>query len=204
MYAHRETITNVLSLPSMRTAHLPARLEITNTGTSASSTTLSYNSFTVKNEGDDADAEGQVRSYSGAPAKTVGTTVTPVISVRLGAGFERAVADILSTVIFVQTVDEVIWSLWISPTLTGSTFAINASYTQLDTAATAMTGGTELVSGILTQNLSSAAVAADLLKLVNSLLGVSLAGTAQIITLGARSRAGTADVLSTLVWREFP
>ena len=203
-FCHEEVTANVLSAPFMRTAHLPARIEITNTGTSASSTTLSYNSFTVKNEGEDSDTEGQVRSFSSAPLKTVGTTTTPVISVRLGAGFQRTIADILSTNIFVQTVDEVIWTVWVGATLTGATFATTASYTQLDTAATAMSGGTELVSGILSQNASSASVSQDLLKLVNSLLGVSIGGTSQVITLAARSRIGTADVLSTLVWREYP
>jgi len=67
-----------------------------------------------------------------------------------------------------------------------------------------MSGGTELISGILSQNNSSATVSQDLLKLVNSLIGVSIGGTSQIITLAARSRVGTADVLSTLVWREYP
>ena len=203
-FCHREQTANILTQPFMRTAHLPARVEITNTGASASNTTFSYNSFTVKNEGEDSETEGQVRSYSSAALKTVGTAVTPVISVRLDSGYQRGVADIIATNIFVQTADEVVWSLWAQPTLTGSTFAIAASYTDLDTAATAMSGGTELVSGILSQNASSGSVSADLLKLVNSLLGVSIGGTSQIITLAARSRIGTADVLSTLVWREYP
>lgn len=204
IYCHREATGNVLSSPFMKTAHLPARVEITNTGTSASSTTFSYNSFTIKNEGEDSDTEGHVRSYSSGGLKTVGTAVTPVISVRLGASFQKAIADILSTNIHVQTADEVFWSVWLNPTLTGSTFAITASYTNLDTAATAMSGGTELISGILSQNNNSAFVSQDLLKLLNSLIGVSISGTSQIITLAARSRIGTADVLSTLVWREYP
>lgn len=203
-FCHRETIANTLSVPSLRTAHLPGRLEITNTGTSASSTTMSYNSFTVKNEGTDDEKEGQSRSYSSAPLKTVGTTTVPVLSVRLGSGFSRAVADILKTSIFVQTVDEVIWSIHINPTLTGATFAVTASYTQIDTAASAQSGGTEILSGILGQNSNSADLSQELLAAVNSYLGVSIAGTASIITLSARSRLGTADILSALVWKEYP
>ena len=203
IFCHKEDTANILSNPFMRTAHLPCRVEITNKAATASPTTLSYNSFCVKNEGEDAESEGQVRSYSQA-IKTVSTAVTPVISVRLGPGYERAIADILTTTIYVNTADEVIWSVWSQPTLTGSTFAINASYTQLDTAATAMTGGIELISGVLGQSTSSAQVSSDLLKLVNSLLGVSIAGTSQIITLAARSRIGSADVLASLVWREYP
>lgn len=203
-FCHRETIANVLTVPSLRTAHLPARIEITNTGTSASSTTLSYNSFTIKNEGGDSDQEGQVRSYSSSPLKTVGTTTVPVISLRLGPSFQRAIADLVKTSIFVQTVDEVIWSVHLNPTLTGATFAITASYTQLDTAATAQTGGTELISGILGQNSNSADLSQDLLSAINSFLGVSITGTSSIISLSARSRLGTADVLSALVWKEYP
>lgn len=203
-FCHRVRVSNVLTVPFMRTAHLPCRVEMTNIGTAASITSMSYNSMTVKNEGEDADQEGQVRSYSGAPLKTVGTTVTPVLSVRLDPARLRAIADIIAGNIFVQTVDEVIWSIWVNPTLTGSTFAVTASYTDVDIAATAMTGGTELVSGILSQNTSSGSVSQEFLKLLNSLLGVSINNTPSIITLGARSRIGSADVLATLVWREYP
>ena len=204
MYAHREKVANILSVPSMRTAHLPCRVEITNTGTSASPTTLSYTSFAVKNEGEDAEQEGQVLSYSSAPIKTVSTTVTPVLSVRLASGYERAIADIIRASVFVQTADEVIWSLHVNPTLTGATFAVSASYTVVDTAATAMTGGTEILSGILAQKDSSADLSSEILKFANSFLGSSIAGVNSIITLAARSRVGSADVLSTLVWREYP
>jgi hypothetical protein len=203
-FCHRERISNVLTVPSMRTGHLPCRVEITNTGTAASSTTLSYNSFAIKNEGQNGDFEGQVRSYSSAPLKTISTTIVPIISIRLGTGFERAIADIIKTTIFVQTADEVIWSVYLNPTLTGSTFAVTNSYVQLDIAATAMTGGIELLSGILGQQNSSSELSIETLKLINSYLGVSLAGTQQIITLAARNRTGTADVLSAISWREYP
>lgn len=203
-FCHRETIANVISVPSLRTAHLPARLEITNTGTSASSTTMSYNSFAIKNEGKDSEQEGQARSYSSAPVKTVGTTTVPVLTIRLGTSFQRAIVDLVKTSIFVQTVDEVIWSVHLNPTLTGATFALTSSYVQIDTAATAQSGGTELISGVLGQGAASADLSQDLLMAINSFLGVSLAATSSILTLSARSRAGNADVLSTIVWKEYP
>lgn len=204
VFCHKETTANVLANPFMTSAHLPCRVEITNIGVTTSATNMSYNSFTGKNEGEDNETEGQVRSYSNAPIKSIRNVVVPVLSVRLGTGYEKAIADILSTTIFVQTADEVIWSVWLSPTLTGATFAITASYTQIDTAATAMTGGIELISGILSQANTSTSVSQDLLKLVNSLIGASINGTSQIITLAARSRVGSADILSSLVWREYP
>lgn len=203
-FCHREQISNVLTVPSMRTGHLPCRVEITNTGTSASSTTMSYNSFCVKNEGQDGYFEGQVRSYSSVPVKTINTTLVPVISLRLGSGFERAIVDLIKTITFVQTADEVIWSVYLNPTLTGATFAITNSYIQIDTAATAMTGGIEVLAGILGQRNSSSELSIETLKLINSYLGVSLAGNSQIITLAARSRLGSADILSAISWREYP
>lgn len=203
-FCHRISVANILSVPSFKTAHLPCRVEITNTGTSASSTTMSYNSITVKNEGQDADQEGQILSYSAAPLKTVSTAATPVISIRAGTNFTKAIIDLIKATIHVQTADEVIWSVILNPTLTGATFANTRSFVQIDTAATALTGGTELISGILSQNRSSDDVSESLLKQVNTLFGTNLAGTASIITLAARSRLGTADVLSTIVWREYP
>lgn len=204
LFCHRETIANVSAVPSLRTAHLPARVEITNTGISASPTTLSYNSFCVKHEGKDLEQEGQVRSYSDAPLKTIGTTKVPVISIRIGPGFEKAITDLVKTNIFVNSADEVVWSLVADATLTGATFSIPASYNEIDTAATAMSGGTELVSGILGQQNSASELSQELLEQVNSFLGVSISGTARILTLAARSRAGTADILSAIVWKEYP
>lgn len=204
LYAHRETITNVSTQPSMRTPHLPCSVQFTNTATTASSTTLSYNSFTIKNEGEDADQEGQLRSYSSSPVKTVTTTVTPLTSIRLRPGYEKAIADVIKTTVFVNTADEVIWTIWLNPTLTGSTFANTSSYLSIDTAATAMTGGTEIISGILGQQTSSSITSLDLLKYANTFLGTAINGTTNIITIAARARAGTADVLETLVWREYP
>lgn len=204
LFCHRESPGNILTSPFMKTAHLPMRVEITNTGTAASTTTMSYNSCTVKNEGEDAEQEGQVLSYSNPTLKTVGTTPLPIISVRLGSTFQKAIADLIATTIHCQTADEVIWYIYLNPTLTASTFAITASYTQIDIAATTLTGGTELLSGIIAQNQGSLALSEQLLKYVNSLIGTSLAGTSTIITLAARSRTGSADILSTLTWREYP
>lgn len=202
-FCHRETVANILTAPSMRTAHLPCRVEFTNIATTASNTVMSYNSFSVRNEGQDSDREGQVLSYSSGAARTVGATVIPIISVRLRAGFERAIADLIKTTIYVTTAgDSVVWSVHAGATLTGATFAVNASYTQLDTAATAQSGGTELISGIVFQN-DRDDISTDLLKFVNSALGVSIAGTPQIITLSARSVIGNSDVIHTIVWREY-
>jgi len=204
LFCHSEATANANVNPFMRTAHLPCRQEITNTAATASATTMSFNSYSVKNEGEDGDNEGQVRSYSGRPLRTVGTVVTPILAIRLGSGFQRGVADLIAANIFCQTADEIVWSVWLSPTLTGATFAVTSGYTQIDIAATAQSGGTELISGFITQNVSSASVSQELLKLVNSLFGVSINNTSQIITISARSRVGNADVLSSLVWREYP
>lgn len=203
-FCHRETTGNILSVPFMSFAHLPCRVRIENTGVTASSTTMSYNSCAVKNEGEDAEIEGQVLSYSDGPQVNVNQVPVPVISVRLGPGFEKAIADLLAVNIFATTADEVIWSLWIGATLTGATFGVTASYTQLDIAATAMTGGTQLLSGIVAQNTGSADISQKLLEQVNSLIGSNIAGASQVITLAAKSRATQATVSSTLTWREYP
>lgn len=207
-FCHREQTSNTLSSPFMKTAHLPCRVEITNTAATASPTTLSYSSFVVKNEGEDSETEGRVLSYSDGPLRTVTTTTTPVISVRLAPSYEKAIADLIATSIFVKTLDEVIWTIWLNPTLSApagvNLFTVNASYTQIDINATSQTGGTELISGFLSQNFTSAAVSQQLLSLINSLIGTSINGTSQIITLSARSRTGTADILASLIWREYP
>ena len=203
-FCHRDRIANISENPAMKTAHLPCRIEITNTGVSASSTKIFYNSFTVKNEGGDGDFEGQIRSFSPNGVKVVGTSPTPVISIRLRSGFESAIVDIIKKSIFVRTNDIVIWSIYLNPTLVGSNFSNNISFVSIDTNAASQTGGVEILSGTLNQGESSEIISQEIFKLINSYLGSSINGTNQIITISARSFTGTADVASIITWREFP
>jgi hypothetical protein len=204
IYCHQVDSSNNLTAPYMKTANLPLRTEITNTSITASNTTMSVNCMVVKNFGKANAREGTTRSFYITTLKSVAAlTPTPVISIRLSSTNIDGIVDVVKTVIYTQSNDDVVWQLILNPTLTGSTFANSGGYVELDTAATALTGGTILDSGFLRQGENSQLSSSDLLKQVSSFLGSTIDGTADIITLSASSRTTPADVLGSITWREF-
>jgi hypothetical protein len=204
-YCHSVSSSNVLTTAYMQTANLPIRLENTNTGTAASISTISCNCIVVKNEGIPIDRGGIVRTFVNNVVKTVSAnpTFTPVLSVRLSSASITGIAEILNSSIYGQTADDIAWKIIINTSLTGSTFATTVGYLQIDTAATALTGGTDVTSGFIKQGTDSGILSLEAFKYANTLLGATQAGVADILTLAASSRATTADVTSAITWREF-
>ena len=205
IYCHTVYSSNISDNPYMKTANLPLRVENTNTATTASSTTLSVNCFCVKHEGGDEDREGLTRSFTRPSLKTVSAlpTYTPVISLRLNSSRIDSIVDLVKTSVFAQTADNVIWKIVLNASLTGATYSDSIGYLNIDTAATAMSGGTDILSGIINQNQDSGIETSELLKQLNTLLGASISGTSDVITIAASSRTTSADVLASITWREY-
>lgn len=203
IYCHEINNSNYLTTPYMKSANLPIRTEITNTGATASNTTMSINCVVIKNEAEEAAQEGLTRAYSRTTLKTITTTDTPVLSLRLNSTHLDGIIQILKAAIYVSTADNVIWSVYLNPTLTASTFAVSLGYCGIDIAATAQTGGTILDTGFIGQNQTSEVSSALLFEKIKTLMGTNLAGTSDIMTITARSLATTADVLAAVTWREI-
>ena len=202
-YCHEINSANLLTTPYMKTANLPIRTEITNTGTTTSNTTMSINCIVIKNEGEESTQEGLSRAYARPITKTVRTSDTPVLSLRLNSTHLEGIIQILKAAIYVDTADNVIWSLYLNPTLTSSTFAVSLGYCDIDIAATALSDGTVLDTGFVRQNNSSEVSSALLFEKIKTLMGVNLAGTSDIITISARGASTNADVLAAITWREI-
>jgi hypothetical protein len=204
-FFHQFNSSNTLTIPYMKTANLPIRLENTNTTATASNTTMSVNCVAVKNFGNDTDNEGSVLTFVSPSVKTVSAmpTFTPVLSVRLNAANINAIVELLKAPIYGQTADDVVWKLILNPTLTGATFANSIGYVQIDNAATALTGGTDLVSGFTSSGKDSGLESLENFKFVNTVFGSTQAGASDVITLAASSRATTAGVWSSITWRQF-
>lgn len=127
----------------MQTAILPLRYEITNTGTTASTSTLQMICSTVISEGGyEQISAPYIARPSGngvAIANNTGLTYTPLISIRVNSSYYGAVV-IPSLVNFAATYSgtyEIV--LLKNPTLTGATWAagtISGGQVDTDTAAT--------------------------------------------------------------------
>jgi hypothetical protein len=187
----------------MTTAVLPVRYEITNTaGTSGASmmrqicsTVISeggYNAFTY--------SETAGRGTSVLRLSSAGTYY-PVVSIRLDSTRLDAIVLPRQVDVLSPTVNYYRWKLVLNPTLTGATFAgHSASGTvEYDTAATAISGGTELQAGyVSSRELSELGADAFAFQ-----LGRTLAGVSDIVTLAMAATSNNADVLAQIGWQEI-
>jgi len=166
---------------------------------------------TVKSEGGAPllDMPGFQRSAdTGVTAKTVSTTLIPVLSIRPSATFNGIVnRSLIVPEKFGIATDNAIRYVWVlnPATLTGASWAaVNAatSAVEVDIAATAFTGGTVVDSDYVATQNNTRAGSQGLLGRAPLSLGNT--GTADILTL-AMVRTGTtnASVLASVEWKEI-
>jgi hypothetical protein len=93
------------------------------------------------------------------------------------------------------------WKLVLNPTLTGADWAgtSTSGTVEYDTAATAISGGTELQAGYVgSRELSELGADAFAFQ-----LGRTLAGVSDIVTLAMAATSNNADVLAQIGWQEI-
>ena len=187
----------------MTTAVLPVRYEITNIGATASpsmmrqicSTVISeggYNAFTY--------SESAGRGTSVLRLANAGTYY-PLVSIRLASTRLDAIVLPRQVDVLSPTVNYYRWRLVANPTLTGATWAGTSSSgtVEYDTAATEVSGGTELQTGyVSSRELSELGADAFAFQ-----LGRTLAGVSDIVTLTMAATTNNADVLAQIGWQEI-
>jgi hypothetical protein len=193
---------NIGTTVYMQTATLPLRYEITNTGATASSSTLTMICATVISEGGyDQVTSPQIARPTGngvTIANNTGLTFTPLISIRLNSSYFGAVIvpSIVNFVATAQGTYEVV--LVRNGTLTGATFAagaISGGMVDTDTAATSFTAtadGILQTDYVVSTNQGSVPIIAPFGYNFDLQLGVSASTTgngfnaSDVITLAAR------------------
>jgi hypothetical protein len=164
---------------------------------------------TVKSQGG-----GSLQSIPGTPwvtpilaAKTVSTTLIPLLSVRVASTFNSLAnrALVIPTGWSVTTDQPINYALIYRPTLTGASFAaIDAAYNgvEFDATASAITGGYRVDGDYVTAAVNSPRQAAGVLERVIMSLGST--GTSDILTLAAiRAGSSNASVVSYLKGKEL-
>ena len=176
----------------MTTAILPVRYEITNTGTTASSSAMKQICSSVMSEGgyDSVTADQVVRRTS--ILSTISTTFLPLLSIRLNAS--RLGAIILpNRVSVIPTTNQNYEVVLVkNATLTGASY-VTGSYTSVDydVTATAMTGGTIVQADYVTSSSQGRTVlTAPTGYNFDLQLGSSLAGVSDVYTIGVRTVSG--------------
>lgn len=198
------TFHNANSINSvyMTTAILPVRYEITNTGTTGSSSSMKQICSSVMSEGGYQRAVAEQVARRTTALATISTTFLPLISIRLNSGSLGAVVLPQRVNVLPETTQLYEIALFKNPTLTGASYNTGTfNNVDYDVSATAMSGGTIVQQDYIT---SSAQTRATLLAPTGYnfqlQLGVSLAGVSDVYTVGIRTVSGatTGDAFGSL------
>lgn len=195
---------NVQTSVYMQTAILPIRYEITNTGATASSSTMQQICSTVISEGGYGELS---RTYvaRNTTKTTIGTSFEPIVSIRLNSSYLGAIVLPSSVSFYPEDTGYYTVALIKNGTLTGATWGstLSGGQVDVDTGATSMTYAEDdliQVNYVNASNQSTGNVSAGTGYNWALQLGVDLAGTSDIYTVAAQIDTGTGDVLGSLAF----
>ena len=196
---HKFNHANNISTVYMTTASLPIRMEITNTGTTASSSTMKQICSSVMSEGgyERKVAQSVARDIS---SKSVSTSFTPLVSIRLASDRLDAVILPSKYIALPITTGNFEIALFRNATLTSASYDTTTfSNVDFDIAATAMSGGTMISNQYAASTNQSASAASNNAEYNWDLqLGSTIAGVSDVITLAARTLSGTDSIIGSL------
>jgi len=199
--AHVFNNANDLDKVYMTTAILPLRYEITNTDTTASSSTLKQICSTVVSEGG-YERRAEQRIARATSSVSVSTTFIPIVSIRLASDSLGAVVlpssySVIPTGAGGANFEVVLIK---NATLTGASWDTTTfPNTDYDVSATALSGGTILRQDYMSASpLSSSPLNQEAFYNFALQLGVDLSGNSDIYTLAARTLSGSNSVLGSL------
>ena len=202
---------NKVTVPYMTTASLPLRLEIKNTGVTASNSTLSQICSTVISEGgyELYGAQQGIQTLITSPVDlpTAGTYY-PVISLRLKTTPNRLDAIVILTALSILGISNAYynWQVRTNGSTSGGTWvsAGDNSSVEYKIGGTSITGGRILASGFSgATNQASSPI--DILKealFKFQLERNSLTNTPYELTLVAAASSNGADIYASMDWEE--
>lgn len=209
IHCHTFHHANRISTTYITTASLPLRYEITNTGTTSSSSTLKQVCSTVISEGG-YELRGKQNAV-GTPittAKALATAGTfyPVVSIRLKSTMLDAI--VIPTAVSLLGQGNGInfnWKLVAGAAITtGSWTPADNSAVEYTLAGTAMTGGRTLASGFINSS-NQGSPSLDILKQALfqfQLERNSLTSTPESFTLAVTSGTNTQECFGSIDWEE--
>jgi hypothetical protein len=189
---------NVITGTYMQTAVLPVRYEIISTGATA---TMKQICSSVMSEG---GYELNSQYYFGINAPSAGVdlgtagTLKPLISIRLKSSQLDAIILPAELDMLGLSNASVRYALLLNATLTNASFVDHSdSQVQVDTTASALTGGTVLQQGFIT---NSSQINVGGTENFNFQLGRTISGTSDVITLAATGFSNNTKAVGSLSW----
>jgi hypothetical protein len=193
---HTFNNANDITSVYMTTAILPVRYEITNTGATASASSLKQICSSVVSEGGYEQTSIEHVARRTAAKTSIGTTFLPLVSIRLAStALNAVVLPVKFNVMPTSTGDDFEVILTKNSTgLTSASWAAVASdaNVEMDTSATAMTVGTIVdIQYVDSTKQSIGVINQPAVYNWDLQLGSSLTGTSDIYTLGIRVLSGS-------------
>jgi hypothetical protein len=189
---HKFDNENVQSAVYMTTAILPLRYEITNTGTTASSSTMKQICSTVISEGGYEAVNADSVARRTAVLASISTTFLPIVSIRLNSSKLGAVVLPNRIAVLPTTNQNYEVALFKNATLTGASY-VTGSFNNVDydVTATAMSGGTIVQSDYVTSSSQGrSTLTAPTGYNFDLQIGVSLASVSDVYTVAIRTVSG--------------
>lgn len=203
IYCHEFLTANFGTTVWATTPALPVRWEITNTGTTASSTTLKQICHVALSEGGYSPRGIVISENTGTGAISV-TTNTPVFALRLKTGYTRATVIPLFVEGLVTNNNNVLFQVYVGGTLTGGAWnATTGNATEYNITATSFSavGAKKLISIYVSANGTRSG--SQLFDSREVLSSADVAGTSEILTIvGSNLGGGSATAAASLTWRE--
>ena len=190
----------------MKTAILPVRYEITNTGVTASTSSMKQICSTVINMGGYEQLTVDHSARRTSVLGTIGTTFKPLVSIRLASTALGAVVIPNRVLVLPTTSQNYEVALTRNATLTGASWVAvpSDSNVEYDVSATAVTGGTIVQSDYTTASGSGGSRILEASTEYNwdLQLGCSLTNVSDILTIEIRTVSGatTGDAFGTLTF----
>ena len=190
----------------MTTAILPVRYEITNTGATSGSSSLKQICSSVVSEGGLEPTSIDHVARRATALTGVGTTLLPLVSIRLASTALGAVVLPSSVKVIPTSADDFEIQLVKNATLTGAAYSTVASdaNVEFDVSSTAMSGGTIVqIDYAASSNQGTTALNPIAAFNWDYQLGASLAGVSDVYTIGVKTFTGTGDIIGSLTFYDL-
>jgi hypothetical protein len=187
----------------MTTAILPVRYEITNTGATTTTSTLKQICSSVMSEGGLEPTSIEHVATRAATLTAVGTTLVPLVSIKLTSNALGAVVLPQTIKVLPTTADNFEIQLVKNATLSGAAYSLVTSDTNVlfDTNATGMTGGTiTQINYAASSNQGTTPLNQVGIFNWDTQLGVSISGVSDIYTVGVRTLNATGNIIGSLTF----
>jgi hypothetical protein len=214
IHCHSFHHANLITSTYITTASLPLRYEITNTGTTASSSTLKQICSTVLSEGgyELRGLQQAIGTTITAPySMTTAGTFYPIISIRLKSTALDAIVILTAISLLGVSSANYLWRVVASATTTAGTWtsAGSSSSVEYNLTGTATTGGRILAQGYFSSTNQST-TGADILKdalfkfqLERDGLAASAANAPYELSLIMAASGGASTVHASMDWEEI-